>query len=145
MKMNTKHLVNYFVGTVFPIHKQASNSNVIITKLQNIHLNSISSFDGQCIQENGSYRDKKEGLDDPRKDRERSESDNSWSSVDDIDSKEMADKSMEEDDNLEKIEEETEEQRCNQLRRKSKTIRKPDVPQDCKEAAQRRPLLASSS
>ncbi|XP_076675133.1 uncharacterized protein LOC143372622 [Andrena cerasifolii] len=96
--------------------------------------------------ENGGCRGKgKEQLDNGKKDRERSESDNSWSSVDDIESKEMAEKSMEEDDNLEKIEEETEEQRCKQLRRKSKTIRKPDVPQDCKEAAQRRPLLALSS
>ncbi|XP_076627821.1 uncharacterized protein LOC143345013 [Colletes latitarsis] len=95
--------------------------------------------------ENGGYREKvKEEIDGNKRDRERSESDNSWSSVDDIDSKEIADKSMEED-NLEKIEEETDEQKCKQLRRKSKTIRKPDVPQDCKEAAQRRPLLASSS
>lgn len=80
-----------------------------------------------------------------KKEKEHSESDNSWSSVDEIESKEMADKSMEED-NFETIEEETEAEKCNQFaRRKSKTIRKPDVPQDCKETAQRRPLLTSSS
>lgn len=96
--------------------------------------------------ENGGCREKeKEKMNGGgKKEREHSESDNSWSSVDEIESKEMADKSMEED-NFETIEEETEAEKCNQLRRKSKTIRKPDVPQDCKETAQRRPLLTSSS
>lgn len=96
--------------------------------------------------ENGGCREKEKEKMNGRgkKEREHSESDNSWSSVDEIESKEMADKSMEED-NFETIEEETEAEKCNQLRRKSKTIRKPDVPQDCKETAQRRPLLTSSS
>ncbi|XP_012350598.1 uncharacterized protein LOC100869772 isoform X2 [Apis florea] len=95
--------------------------------------------------ENGGCREKeKEKMNGGKKEREHSESDNSWSSVDEIESKEMADKSMEED-NFETIEEETEAEKCNQLRRKSKTIRKPDVPQDCKKTAQRRPLLTSSS
>ncbi|XP_003703978.1 uncharacterized protein LOC100883779 [Megachile rotundata] len=95
--------------------------------------------------ENGCYREKqKEEMNGRKKERERSESDNSWSSVDEIESKEMAEKCMEED-NPENIEEEAEEEKCKQLRRKSKTIRKADVPQDCKETAQRRPLLTSSS
>ncbi|XP_031840759.1 uncharacterized protein LOC116430571 [Nomia melanderi] len=96
--------------------------------------------------ENGGCREreKEDGSEDAKGDRDRSESGNSWSSVDDIDPKEMVDKSTEED-NHGRIEGEAEGQRCKQLRRKSKTIRKPDVPQDCKEIAQRRPLLASSS
>ncbi|XP_017766199.1 PREDICTED: beta-3 adrenergic receptor-like [Eufriesea mexicana] len=91
--------------------------------------------------ENGGCQEKEnEKVNGSKKNGDRSESDNSWSSVDEIESKEMADKSIEED-NFEKIEEEAEAEKCKQLRRKSKTIRKPDVPQDCKEAAQRRPLL----
>lgn len=97
------------------------------------------------MQENGSYREKeKEKINGNKKEGQHSESDNSWSSVDEIESKEMADKSIEED-NIEKIEEEADAEKCKQLRRKSKTIRKPDVPQNCKETAQRRPLLTSSS
>lgn len=93
------------------------------------------------VQENGGCQEKEnEKVNGSKKIGDQSESDNSWSSVDEIESKEMADKSIEED-NFEKIEEEAEAEKCKQLRRKSKTIRKPDVPQDCKEAAQRRPLL----
>ncbi|XP_048260489.1 uncharacterized protein LOC126916692 isoform X2 [Bombus affinis] len=99
----------------------------------------------QVTMENGSYREKeKEKINGNKKEGQHSESDNSWSSVDEIESKEMADKSIEED-NIEKIEEEADAEKCKQLRRKSKTIRKPDVPQNCKETAQRRPLLTSSS
>lgn len=97
------------------------------------------------MQENGGYREKdKEKINGNKKEGQHSESDNSWSSVDEIESKEMADKSIEED-NFEKIEEKADAEKCKQLRRKSKTIRKPDVPQNCKETAQRRPLLTSSS
>ncbi|XP_033306874.1 uncharacterized protein LOC117209229 isoform X2 [Bombus bifarius] len=99
----------------------------------------------QVAMENGGYREKeKEKINGNKKEGQQSESDNSWSSVDEIESKEMADKSIEED-NFEKIEEEADAEKCKQLRRKSKTIRKPDVPQNCKETAQRRPLLTSSS
>ncbi|XP_033361415.1 beta-3 adrenergic receptor-like isoform X1 [Bombus vosnesenskii] len=100
----------------------------------------------QVAMENGGYREKeKEKINGNKKEGQQSESDNSWSSVDEIESKEMADKSIEED-NFEKIEDrEADAEKCKQLRRKSKTIRKPDVPQNCKETAQRRPLLTSSS
>ncbi|XP_043578353.1 uncharacterized protein LOC122565903 isoform X2 [Bombus pyrosoma] len=99
----------------------------------------------QVAMENGGYREKgKEKINGNKKEGQHSESDNSWSSVDEIESKEMADKSIEED-NFEKIEEKADAEKCKQLRRKSKTIRKPDVPQNCKETAQRRPLLTSSS
>lgn len=116
------------------------STKLTLSLLLNVHR------DEWCAQENGGCREKeKEKMNGGgKKEREHSESDNSWSSVDEIESKEMADKSMEED-NFETIEEETEAEKCNQLRRKSKTIRKPDVPQDCKETAQRRPLLTSSS
>ncbi|XP_017882475.1 uncharacterized protein LOC108626361 [Ceratina calcarata] len=104
-----------------------------------------------AAMENGGYREKeKEEVNgDGKKERDHSESENSWSSVDEIEPKEMADKCTE-DDNFEKITEEEEEvgpqmEKCKQLRRKSKTIRKPEVVQDCKEIAQRRPLLTSPS
>ena len=101
-----------------------------------------------CAQENGGCREKEKGkINGGKKERQQhSESDNSWSSVDeDIEPKEMADKSIDEDNFEEKIEEESNAEKCEQLRRKSKTIRKSDVPQNYKEAAQRRPLLTSSS
>ncbi|XP_078045189.1 uncharacterized protein LOC144474332 [Augochlora pura] len=95
--------------------------------------------------ENGGCREQaKEEPEDCKGDGERSESGHSWSSVDDVDAKEIAERDVAKE-NLEKIEADKGEHRCKQLRRKSKTIRKPDVSQDCKEIAQRRPLLASSS
>lgn len=77
------------------------------------------------------------------KKREYSESESSWSSVEEIETKAITER-YDEDDNLEKSKEELQTRPL--PRRKSKgSNREPEVAEDREEATQLRPLLTSSS